>query len=157
MGSTAAASCSTLSSCEPTWVCTPSSRILALRSMRAIASRASSGSSPNLEPACPVACDAWVDGLDTGDDADQARLLTAGGHDALQPVDVVEVVDDHEPDAALDGQLEFLVGLGVAVQDEVGRIGAGLDRGQDLAAACDVEMQALFDHHPLNSGARERL
>ena len=34
MGSTACASCSTLSSWDPTWVCTPSSRILVLRSIR---------------------------------------------------------------------------------------------------------------------------
>ena len=79
------------------------------------------------------------------------------GHDALEPVDVVEVVDHDQADAVLDRQLEFLVGLGVAVQDEPGRIGARLERGQDLAAARDVEVQALFDHHPLNGRARERL
>ena len=77
--------------------------------------------------------------------------------DALQPVDVVEVVDNHEPDAVFDGQLEFLVGLGVAVQDDIARVHTRLERRQDLAASRDIEVQALFDHHALNSGARERL
>ena len=61
------------------------------------------------------------------------------------------------PTPCFDRQLEFLVGLGVAVQDQLARIGARLERGQDLAAARDIEVQALFDHHALNSGARERL
>ena len=157
MGSTAAASCSTLSSCDPTWVCTPSSRNTALRSMRAIASRASSGSRPNLEPAWPGRLRRVGGGLDAGDDPHQAVLLAALRHDAFQPVDVVEVVDDHQADAVLDGELELFVGLGVAVHDQPGGIGARLDGGEDLAAARDVEVKALFDHHPLNGGAREGL
>ena len=43
------------------------------------------------------------------------------------------------------------------MQHQPGRIRAGLERGQDLAAAGDVEVQALFGHHSLNGGARERL
>ena len=43
------------------------------------------------------------------------------------------------------------------MQHQPGRIRAGLDRGQDLAAAGDVEVQALLVHHPLNGGAWERL
>ena len=96
-------------------------------------------------------------GFDSGDDPDQAVLPSPLRHDAFQPVDVVEVVDDHQSEAVLDGQLELLVGLGVAVQDQPGGIGARLDGGEDLAAACDVEVQALLDHHPLNRRARERL
>ncbi len=79
------------------------------------------------------------------------------GHDALEPVDVVEVVDHDEADAAVHGEFEFLIGLGVSVQHEPRRIRARLDRCQDLSAACDVDVQAFFDHHPLNGGARERL
>ena len=52
---------------------------------------------------------------------------------------------------------QLFVGLGVAVQDQPGRVDARLQRGQDLAAAGDVDVQALLDHHPLNGGARERL
>ena len=61
------------------------------------------------------------------------------------------------PTPCLDGDYQFFVGLGVAVQDQPGRVGARLQRGQDLAAAGDVDVQALLDHHPLNGGARERL
>ena len=96
-------------------------------------------------------------GLHAGDDPHQTRLPVPRGDDALEPVDVVEVVDHDEADAVFDGKCEFVVGLGVAVQDQPGRIGACLERGQDLAAARDVDVQALFDHHPLNGGARERL
>ena len=67
-------------------------------------------------------------GFDSGNDPDQAVLPMALRHDAFQPVDVVEVVDDDQSEAVLDGQLELLVGLGVAVQDQPGRIGARLDR-----------------------------
>ena len=96
-------------------------------------------------------------GLDAGDHPHQAWLLVPGGDDAFEAVDVVEVVDHDEPDTVLDRELEFLVALGVAVQHQPGRIGAGLERGEDLATARDVEVQALFDHDPLNGGARERL
>ena len=59
-------------------------------------------------------------GLHAGDDPHQARLLMARGDDALEPVDVVEVVDHDEADSVLDRQLEFVVGLGVAVQHAAG-------------------------------------
>ena len=96
------------------------------------------------------------DGLDAGNDPDQAALPATVRHDAFQPVDVVEVVDDDEPESVLDRQLELLVGLGVAVHDQSVGIGARLDRGQYLAAARHVEVETFFDHHPLNRGARER-
>ena len=60
-------------------------------------------------------------GLDARDDAHQARLLMPSRNNALEPVDVVEVVDHDEADAVLDGQIEFVVGLGVAVQQHPGR------------------------------------
>jgi hypothetical protein len=96
-------------------------------------------------------------GLDTWDHPHQATLHMAARYQALEPVDVVEVVDHDQADAVGDGHHQFLVALGVAVQDELGRIGAGSKRGQDLAAARDVEVQALLHHYPLNGGARERL
>jgi hypothetical protein len=95
--------------------------------------------------------------LDAGDDPDEARLLMSRGHDALEPVDVVEVVDDDKTDAVLHRQLELLIVLGVTVQDDLARIRTGLEGGEDFATARDVEVQALFDHDPLNGGARERL
>ena len=96
-------------------------------------------------------------GLDAGDDPHQARLLMPRGDDALQPVDVVEVVHHDEADAVFDRQLELLVALGIAVQDQLAGVGARLQRGEDLAAARDVEVQALVDHDALNGRARERL
>ena len=96
-------------------------------------------------------------GLDARDDADQARLLTPSRNNSLEPVDVVEVVDHDQADAVLDGQFEFLVCLGVAVQHQPSGIGAGLQRGQDLAATGDVEVQTFFGHHSLNGRARARL
>ncbi len=95
--------------------------------------------------------------LDAGDDPHQAGLPMSLRHDAFQPVDVVEVVDDDEAEPVFDRELELFVGLGVAVQDQLVGIGARLDRGEDLASARDVEMQTFVDHHPLNRRARERL
>ena len=63
----------------------------------------------------------------------------------------------NSPTPLLDRELEFLVGLGVAVQHQPRRVGAGLQRRQDLAAARHIEVQALGDHHALNGGAREGL
>jgi hypothetical protein len=94
-------------------------------------------------------------GDDAGDHPDQARLDVPGWDDALQSVDVVEVVDDDQPDSASHGELEFLVGLGVAVQHQPGGIGACGQCGDDLAAARDVEVQTFVDHQPLNGGAGE--
>jgi hypothetical protein len=75
----------------------------------------------------------------------------------LEPVDVVGVVDDDEADAVLGGHRDLVVALGVAVEDEQRRVGARRQRGDDLAAAGDVEPQPLLDHHPLDRRARERL
>ena len=47
-------------------------------------------------------------GFDAGDDAHQTRLHVAPRHDALEPVDVVEVVDHDEAHAVLDGQYRVL-------------------------------------------------
>jgi hypothetical protein len=54
-------------SCDPTWVCRPSSRSRSLARIRAIASRAAGADRPNFDPSCPVACaacvDAWIPGI----------------------------------------------------------------------------------------------
>ncbi len=96
-------------------------------------------------------------GDDAGDDAHQHILRAACGHGRLEPVDVVGVVDHDEADPVLDGHLDLLVGLGVAVKDEQRGVGAGLARGHDLAPTRHVESEALLDHHPLHRRARERL
>ena len=128
MGSTAAASWSTSSSCEPTWVCTPSSRSTALRSMRRMRRRASSGISPNFEPAWPVACDACVAASTPG--------ITRTRHGCRVPAGTMrssrsmssKLSTTISPTPRAHGELEFLVGLGVAVQHQPGRVGTGLQR-----------------------------
>ena len=93
-------------------------------------------------------------GLDARDHAHEDVVLAPG---RLEPVDVVAVVDDDQADPVLGGHRDLVVALGVAVQHEQRRVHAGLQRGDDLAAAGDVEPEPLLDHHALDGGARERL
>ena len=125
-----------------------------LRSMRAISCAASSGQQPELRARVAREHVRVRVGGDARDDADEHVLRRAGG---LEAVDVVGVVDHDEPDPVLDRERDLLVALGVAVVDDQRRIDAGLERGEDLAAAGDVEPQALLDHHALDGGRRERL
>ncbi len=113
------------------------------------------GQQPEFGAGVPGGLRGMGGGFDSGDHPHQTVLPLSPRHDAFQPVDVVEIVDDHQSEAVLDGQLELFVRLGVAVHDQPGGIGAGLDGGEDLAAAGHIEVQTLFDHHPLNRGARE--
>ena len=96
-------------------------------------------------------------GRDARDDAHEDVLRAAPRHRRLEPVDVVAVVDDDQAEAVLDDHRDLVVALGVAVQHQQRRVGARLERGDDLAAARDVEPEALLDHHALDGGARERL
>ena len=95
--------------------------------------------------------------LHAGDHPDQAALYPAGRDRGLKPADVVEVVDDHGAHPGADGELDLLGGLGVAVQDQGRRIGAGRERGDDLPAAGHVQPQPLGHHQPLRGRAGERL
>ena len=125
-----------------------------LRSMRAISRAASAGSSPNFEPSWPVSTCAWVSAVTPG----ITRTSTSCSRPVrLQPVDVVGVVDHDQADPVLGRQRDLLVGLGVAVVDDQRGVDAGLQRGQDLAAAGDVEPEPLLDHHALDRGRREGL
>ncbi len=115
------------------------------------------GHQPELRPGMPGRLRRMGGGLDAGNHPDQAALAAPVGHDAFQSVDVVEVVDHDEPDAVRNRQLDLLIGLGVAVQDQPVRVGARLDRGEDLASAGHIEVKAFADHDSLNRRARERL
>ena len=125
-----------------------------LRSMRAISRAASAGSSPNFEPSWPVSTCAWVSAVTPGITRTSTSCSRPGG---LEPVDVVGVVDHDQADPVLGRQRDLLVGLGVAVVDDQRGVDAGLQRGQDLAAAGDVEPQSLLDHHALDRRRGEGL
>ena len=83
-------------------------------------------------------------GPDPGNHPHQTPLTAARLDDAFQPVDVVEIVDDHQTDPVAERELQLLVGLGIAVQQHSGRVRAGGQRGDHLSPACDVEVQALL-------------
>jgi len=71
-------------------------------------------------------------------------------------LDVVEVVDDNEPDAGLDGHRQFFVGLRVAVHDDLPRIdSAGLCR-HEFAATRDIRTDAFLGHQAVDRRAGER-
>src|SRR5438874_2207479 len=65
-----------------------------------------------------------------------------------EPVDLVEVVDDHAADALAKGQLELLAGLVVAVERDA--FAREVDPGGDLelSARDDVEPHPLLRHDP---------
>ena len=88
-----------------------------------------------------MATAAWVAASTPGMTRTRHGWTVPGRHQALEPVDIVEVVDDDQADAVAHRQLDLLVGLGVAVQHQPGRVGARGQRGDDLAAARDVEVQ----------------
>jgi hypothetical protein len=79
------------------------------------------------------------------------------GDGRLEPVDVVGVVDDDQPQPVLDGEGDLVVELGVAVQHQGCRVGTGLEGRDDLAATGDVEPQPFLHHDALDGGAGEGL
>ena len=94
-------------------------------------------------------------GPHAGDHAHEHALLVA--HEALEAVDVVEVVDHHRADAGVDRAPEVLVGLRVAVQVDVRGVDARRQRVDQLAGAGDVAAQALLGDRAQDRRARARL
>ena len=97
-------------------------------------------------------------GLDADGDANQNVLHDAGGTgDRVESLDLGHRVEHDVTDAGLDGHGQLVDGLVVAVQrDSLGRE-AGVQRDGELAAAADVERQALFVDPARDLGAQERL
>ena len=95
-------------------------------------------------------------GGDAGDDPDQDVLGPAGRHDRLQPVDVIGTVDNHQTDAVLDRHGDLFGAFRVAVQHDQRRVDAGLQRGEDLPAAGNVQPETLLRPSPAGSRCRER-
>jgi hypothetical protein len=95
---------------------------------------------------------------DAGGDAQEDPLGPAGrAHERLEPLDLVEVVDDDVADPRLDGLAQLAVGLRVAVQVDARRVEAGGQGHRQLAAAGDVAGQALLGEDPQDRRAGEGL
>ena len=95
-------------------------------------------------------------GPDARGDAQQHLLGPAGG-DPLEPVDLVERVDDDVADAAGQRVLQLGRGLVVAVHVDPLGIEAGAQREVQLAAGRDVAGQSGLGEDPQRRGAGERL
>ena len=94
-------------------------------------------------------------GAHARDHAHEHGLLAAD--QALQAIDVVEVVDHHGAHAGLDRARQVLVGLRVAVQVDAPGVDAGGQRVHQLAGARDVAAQALLGERAQHRRAGERL
>jgi hypothetical protein len=77
--------------------------------------------------------------------------------DPLEPLELVEVVDDDAPDARIDRHLELAHGLRVAVHGDRRRLEAGRQRQRQLAARRDVAAEPLLAQHAQHRGAGEGL
>ena len=86
-------------------------------------------------------------GPDPRGDAQQDALRAPGG-DSLEPLDLVERVDDDVADAGVDGLLELGVALVVAVHVDPLGVEAGVQRQVQLAAGGDVAGEPLLGEEP---------
>ena len=118
---------------------------------------AAAGASPNFEPAWPVSTLRVGVGRHAGDDADQHVLRAARRDGRLEPVDVVGVVDHDDPSPC--STAIAISSSDFALPCSTSRAGStpALSARDDLAAAGDVEPEALLGHHPLHRRAGERL
>ena len=85
------------------------------------------------------------------------HALARGAPEALEPVDVVGVVDDDHADAGGERVADVAVALGVAVQQDVRGIEAGGERDRQLAGGGDVAAEPLLGQDPRHRRARQRL
>lgn len=94
-------------------------------------------------------------GLDADRDADLHALADAEPlGDVRDAGDLQEGVEDDAPDASLDGPLDLGDGLVVAVEGDALGGHPGVQRGGQLAAGADVEVQPLL-LEPAHHGTRE--
>ena len=89
-------------------------------------------------------------------DADQDILDASGRLNRLEPVDIVGAIDNDQPDATVDCDRDLFGGFGVSMKHDQRRIDAGLESGEDLAAAGHIEAKSLLDHDTLHCRAGER-
>ena len=137
------------------WTCRPSRRRRSEPRRRSIARRASAGREAELRVVLAGGDRGVGVGPHAGDHAHEHALLV--GHEALEAVDVVEVVDHDRADARVDRAPEVLVGLRVAVQVDARGVDARRQRVHQLAGPGDVAAQALLGDRAQDRRARERL
>ena len=95
---------------------------------------------------------------DLGDHPQQDRLHDArGAGDAVEPHELVGVVDDDPADALADGERQLLVGLGVAVQEQADRGCAGAPAREHLAAGGAQQVEPLLERDAKHRRACHRL
>ena len=96
--------------------------------------------------------------LDADGDADlHALALAEPCGDVRDADDLLEGVEHDTPDAGLDGPLDLGDGLVVAVQGDALGGHAGGERGGQLAAGADVEVEPFLVQPPHDGAGEERL
>ena len=97
-------------------------------------------------------------GLDSHAYPDQHRLhASVLPREVGQHLDLVEGVDDDQPDACRDGEIQLRAGLVVAVQGDAARGKAGIERHAKLSARAHVDAQPLLGHPAGDRPAHEGL
>ena len=83
--------------------------------------------------------------------------LPSALRDVRDADDLLERVEDDPPDAGLDGPADLLGGLVVAVEGDALGGHAGGERGGQLAAGADVEVEPLLVQPAHDGAGEERL
>ena len=141
--------------------CTPCSDSPSARCTRANASPACSIEKPNFESAWPVEIFSCVSprtsGVTRTSTCCSPPRARAPREQTLQALDLVEVVEHDQPNAALQRHAQLGLGLGVAVQhDALGRK-ARVQREVQLAAGGHVAPQPLLREQRQHRRAGKRL
>ncbi len=125
--------------------------------MRVISSAAAAGASPNFEPSWPVSTCACVSAVTPGMMRTSTSCARPAGTVASSRSTSSPLSTTTRPIPCSTASAISSSVLALPCRTRSRRVGACLERGDDLAAAGDVEPEALLDHHPLHGGARERL
>ena len=113
---------------------------------------------PNFWSSCAVAMYSWVCASTPAVTRTITGAVAAGLRgERVEPVDLVEGVDDDPADPDLEGAAQLRHRLVVAVEADAGRVEAGTQGDGELAAGADVEAQALLGDPPRDGRAEERL
>ena len=113
---------------------------------------------PNFWSSCAVAMNSWV----CASTPTVTRICTRWRlpsrlGDVRDAHDLLEGVEHDAPDAGLDGPLDLVGGLVVAVQRDALGGHPGVERGGQLAAGADVEVEPLLVQPAHDGAGEERL